>query len=356
MSMIYSKKEFAEKFNCERVRADRTGQEFSLIVFELQFAKLKRKREMLDWEAVAHLIRNRIRCYDEIGWIEKNRFGVLLPGTSYAGAHKVADTICFEIIPQTFKFTCNVLTYPSHWTSSKWEQSNNDHEGDHIDAHSWASANEKLIRTTGINEMKGMPLWKRCLDIIVGIAAMLMLMPVMLAISMYIKAVSPGPVFFRQQRVGYLGKTFTCWKFRTMHTHADESSHNSYYRELMNSSKSMKKLDEKDPRIIPFGKLIRKTGLDELPQLFNVISGEMSLIGPRPCIPYEAEEYRLWQRRRFDAVPGLTGLWQVSGKNKTTFDDMMRYDIRYSAKKSFFMDLVILVKTIPAIIAQATDK
>jgi lipopolysaccharide/colanic/teichoic acid biosynthesis glycosyltransferase len=118
----------------------------------------------------------------------------------------------------------------------------------------------------------------------------------------------------------------------------------------------MDKLDEGDNRIIPLGKLLRKTGLDELPQLFNVILGQMSLIGPRPCIPYEADQYLTWQRKRFDAMPGLTGLWQVSGKNRTTFNEMMRYDISYSNKTSPWLDFKILMKTPPAILEQIRGK
>jgi exopolysaccharide production protein ExoY len=140
-----------------------------------------------------------------------------------------------------------------------------------------------------------------------------------------------------------------------MHVNATAKVHNNYYSTLMSSDVPMEKLDNEDPRIIPFGALLRKMGLDELPQLFNVLKGDMSLIGPRPCIPYEAEEYKIWQRRRFDTVPGLTGLWQVSGKNRTTFNQMMRYDISYADKKNFLLDTKILLKTIPAIIDQVAE-
>ena len=118
----------------------------------------------------------------------------------------------------------------------------------------------------------------------------------------------------------------------------------------------MRKLDSNDSRIIPLGKFLRKTGLDELPQLVNVLRGEMSLIGPRPCLPNEACDYLVWQRRRFDVHPGLTGLWQVNGKNRTTFAQMMRLDITYAKSRSFWMDIKILLKTIPAVIEQATEK
>jgi len=138
-----------------------------------------------------------------------------------------------------------------------------------------------------------------------------------------------------------------------MHQNADTTLHRAYLRELIHNGKEMTKLDNgRDPRIIPIGNLIRATGIDELPQLINVLLGDMSLVGPRPCLPYEAYEYHPWQMRRFDAVPGLTGLWQVSGKNRTTFKEMMRLDIGYARKRSFLLDLMIVLKTIPAIVVQ----
>jgi lipopolysaccharide/colanic/teichoic acid biosynthesis glycosyltransferase len=118
----------------------------------------------------------------------------------------------------------------------------------------------------------------------------------------------------------------------------------------------MKKLDaSNDPRLIPFGAALRASGLDELPQLINVLRGEMSIVGPRPCIPYEYENYEPWQRKRFDAVPGLTGLWQVSGKNSTTFNQMIHLDIEYSERSSLALDLKIILKTLPAILEQCSE-
>jgi lipopolysaccharide/colanic/teichoic acid biosynthesis glycosyltransferase len=138
-----------------------------------------------------------------------------------------------------------------------------------------------------------------------------------------------------------------------MHVNADTSVHKRYLRELMHNEKSMVKLDDgKDKRIIPFGRILRASGIDELPQLLNVLLGDMSLVGPRPCIPYEASEFHPWQIRRFDTIPGLTGLWQVSGKNRTTFKEMIRLDIAYTKKRAFLLDMRIFLKTIPAIINQ----
>jgi lipopolysaccharide/colanic/teichoic acid biosynthesis glycosyltransferase len=167
---------------------------------------------------------------------------------------------------------------------------------------------------------------------------------------------SRGPVFFRQRRVGYKGREFTCFKFRTMRVDAETASHRDHFCQLMDSEVPMTKLDARnDPRLIPLGALLRATGLDELPQLLNIVRGEMSLVGPRPCIPYEYERYQPWQRRRFDAVPGLTGLWQVSGKNQTTFNEMIRLDIKYSERLSLWLDLKIILRTLPALWQQCLE-
>jgi lipopolysaccharide/colanic/teichoic acid biosynthesis glycosyltransferase len=142
-----------------------------------------------------------------------------------------------------------------------------------------------------------------------------------------------------------------------MHVNADPTLHRDYVQGLINNENIMTKLDDgKDRRIIPIGNLLRATGIDELPQLINVFLGDMSLVGPRPCLSYEAQEFSPWQMRRFDAVPGLTGLWQVSGKNRTTFKEMMRLDIGYAKKRAFLLDMIIFVKTIPAIVRQVADR
>ena len=202
----------------------------------------------------------------------------------------------------------------------------------------------------------GLPGWKRALDLTV----ILLLSPAVLLIGSFvallIKIGSPGPVLFKQKRVGFCGREFTCFKFRTMRVNAETDSHRLHTQQLIKSCTPMIKLDaSKDPRLIPFGPLLRTSGLDELPQLLNVVRGEMSLVGPRPCIPYEYENYEPWHRRRFDAVPGLTGLWQVSGKNRTTFEQMVQLDIEYAERKSLSLDVTIMLKTFSAIWTQFCD-
>jgi lipopolysaccharide/colanic/teichoic acid biosynthesis glycosyltransferase len=206
------------------------------------------------------------------------------------------------------------------------------------------------------SEASGIPCWKRVLDLSLLVVLLPGLLLLGALVALVVKLGSRGPVFFRQRRVGYKGQEFVCFKFRTMAANAETDSHRRYAQELIKSQARMVKLDErKDPRLIPLGSLLRACGLDELPQLFNVLRGEMSLVGPRPCIPYECEAYEPWHWQRFDAAPGLTGLWQVSGKNRTTFEQMVRWDIEYSRRSSFWLDLKIISQTLPALWRQYCD-
>lgn len=208
----------------------------------------------------------------------------------------------------------------------------------------------------GCGTMTGIPRWKRLLDIACILLAVPVVLPLGLFLVVVVKGLSRGPVFFRQERVGYRGRLFQILKFRTMVTNADPRIHQAYLKELIRSDREMVKLDAKrDPRLIPFGSWLRSSGLDELPQLVNVMRGEMSLVGPRPAIPYEVEHYVPRHLGRLETLPGLTGLWQVSGKNRTTFEEMMELDLHYVRHKSLLMDLKIILKTIPAITQQVYE-
>ena len=178
----------------------------------------------------------------------------------------------------------------------------------------------------------------------------------MIAIAVWIKLVSSGPILFRQERAGYRGKSFVILKFRTMKANAETLSHERHLDGLIQADRPMTKLDASgDPRIIRGGRLLRATGLDELPQLFNVLRGEMTLVGPRPCTPNEFRRYQSWQQVRANAAPGLTGYWQVNGKNKTTFTEMINLDIFYAKNMSLRLDLAILLRTVPAIFRQLLE-
>jgi lipopolysaccharide/colanic/teichoic acid biosynthesis glycosyltransferase len=184
--------------------------------------------------------------------------------------------------------------------------------------------------------------------------------PIFLAIAAAVKLTSSGPIFFRQRRVGQRGKTFVFLKFRSMYTNNDANVHKQYVQQLIagnadkhpsnGNGQGVYKLT-KDSRITRVGAFLRKTSLDELPQFINVLKGEMSLVGPRPPIPYEVEAYDIWHRRRLlEAKPGITGLWQVSGRSRVKFDDMVRLDLQYARNWSPWMDIKILLRTPSAMV------
>lgn len=206
------------------------------------------------------------------------------------------------------------------------------------------------------SEEAGLPAWKRGLDLVCIALGLPVVLPVALVVAGYILLVSPGPVLFRQQRVGYRGRRFMCLKFRTMVRNADTHAHQTYLAHLIHSDRPMNKLDERgDARLLPCSRWLRTLGLDELPQLINVLRGDMSLVGPRPCVVYEFEHYEPRHQQRCLTPPGLTGLWQVSGKNNTTFEEMIALDLHYAQQRSLWLDLKILALTIPALLTQAWE-
>jgi exopolysaccharide production protein ExoY len=199
--------------------------------------------------------------------------------------------------------------------------------------------------------LASIPRWKRMLDVTFVVVTLPIAIPVGILLFTFIKIVSPGPAFFRQQRVGHLRRRFMCLKFRTMKVNADTGVHQAHLKELMSANQPTRKLDcAGDKRLIFGGMWLRALCVDELPQLFNVLCGDMSLVGPRPCMPFEFELFSERYKQRCEAPPGLTGLWQISGKNKTTFEEMMDLDLKYVREKSLLLDLKIIVWTIPAII------
>ncbi len=199
---------------------------------------------------------------------------------------------------------------------------------------------------------------KRCIDVLGSSLALIVLSPVFAAIAIAIKLTSKGPILFKQNRVGQYGKHFSFLKFRSMYFQNDAKIHKEYVRRLISGQHSGKNEEnsgtvykmKNDPRITPVGRFLRKTSLDELPQFFNVLRGHMSLVGPRPPIPYEVEVYEIWHRRRFlEAKPGITGLWQVEGRSRTKFDEMVRLDLRYAKTWSPWLDIKILLRTPAAV-------
>jgi len=341
---IHSSDAFRAILERERSRSERTGQIFSLVLFGVNSGNGTAAATLA---RLGNDITRKIRKSDEVGWYDGNRIGTILIGTSAEGAWQFIEIIKKRIEEAEPDLICTVYSYPSpginsnvHGEASKEHQTPSEHSVERLD----------------ILFARPIPIWKRLVDFFGALLLMILLSPLFLLIALFIKIVSPGPVFYRQERIGYLGRPFTFWKFRTMHVNNDGTGHKRYLSHLIEGDAPMAKLDDgRDPRIIPFGKFLRYSCLDEFPQLINVFWGDMSLVGPRPCLPYEADMYLRWHTRRFDTVPGMTGLWQVSGKNRLTFKEMIRLDIRYSRKMSPGLDAKILLLTGPAILGMVSE-
>lgn len=219
--------------------------------------------------------------------------------------------------------------------------------------------------------LRALPYWgesvyltvKRFADLLVSCILLVLLSPLLILIALLIRLDSPGPVIFKQVRMGYCRRgrqprPFTCYKFRSMYHNCDQSIHERYVVDRIRGRKGDNSADVAgvlvklvhDDRLTPFGRILRRASLDELPQLWNVLRGDMSLVGPRPVPLYEAAQYNQWQKRRLEATPGMTGLWQVKGRGRVTVDEMAELDIDYITRQSFWLDLEILILTVPAVL------
>ena len=339
--MVLSRDRFRFLLRRERVLSDREGSELSLVLFHSTNGGFPPK----NYEEILQTFRPRIRSADEVGWFDDKCIGVLLPFTSRTGAERFARDI-----------DKHMKTHGKSYAYSVYTKLNGEHKANPLTMVGGDKPDGILEEKVRSTFTKRMPRWKRSMDIVGSIAGFVLFSPVFLLLTLYIKIVSPGPVFFKQDRVGFKGRLFSFYKFRTMKPSNDVSSHRNYLKNLIHTTAPMEKLDNtSDDRIIPGGKVIRKLALDELPQFVNILKGDMSLVGPRPCIPYEAKEYLRWHTHRFDIFPGLTGLWQVSGKNKLTFQQMIRLDIKYSGNINFWLDVKILLKTFPTLFGIAWE-
>ena len=336
----------------ERARAERTGHIFSVVLFRFNHGE---PADPALLERLGAVLTEKVRLSDEVGWYEKgNSIGTLLPGTSAEGARQFIEIVRDRMGEAAVGLANTVYTHP-YSLNDLLESHPDDSEEPTKSRHSDRD-NGKSAKSTDLLFAHRPPFWKSAVDFVGALLLLVVLSPLFLVIALFIKVVSPGPVFYRQQRIGFQGNPFRIWKFRTMHVDNDAGGHRRYLNHLLENDVPMTKMDDGgDGRIIPFGKFLRYSCLDELPQLFNVLKREMSLVGPRPCLPYEAEKYLQWHARRFDAVPGMTGLWQVTGKNRTTFKEMVRLDIRYSRELSPALDTKILLLTAPAILGMVSE-
>lgn len=327
----------------ERERADRVGRQFSLIVFRLPVRRTKSSDRWL-----LNSVAEKIRISDSIGWLDSVSLGILLPDTSADGAASLLQEMApacsnTEAVPGI-----RVHTYPDPPKPDQPREKPlaNGRLVEFVPE----SPEDSSLFFSGIFAVSPGVIWRWGERAVAGVM-LVVLSPLFLLFAIIIKISSPGPVLFSQERIGQKGKTFKCYKFRTMHPQSETQKHEEYLSYLMTNSVPMQKLDSQgDSRIFRAGRLLRSSSLDELPQLINIFKGEMRLVGPRPSTAYEFAQFLPWQRHRVDVVPGLTGLWQVSGKNKTTFAEMIRLDLRYIRERSPLMDLGIILKTVPVVI------
>jgi lipopolysaccharide/colanic/teichoic acid biosynthesis glycosyltransferase len=320
----------------ERQRSDRNGHVFSLLTFLV--------REEHSPDAALPLIgvlKNRLRSTDELGWLAPGCIGAVLPYTPAAGAWKVADDVIAAISLEGEPPACEVFCYPNDEPAASSEE-----------PHAGQLLAEFLVRPARSMEplfVRPMPFWKRGLDMAGALSLLLLLSPLLLLVAVTIRLGSPGPILFRQRRTGAGGRAFTMLKFRTMVDGADLQQ--VALLELNEQDGPAFKI-KNDPRVTRIGRLLRVTSIDELPQLWNVLRGEMSLVGPRPLPCHESDACRGWQRRRLDVTPGLTCIWQVSGRSMVSFDSWVRMDLKYIASRSVGNDLRLLLRTLPAVLAR----
>jgi lipopolysaccharide/colanic/teichoic acid biosynthesis glycosyltransferase len=329
----------------ERKRSERSKKPIALLLIYLPVILNHdlRKKEKVVVNAVEKLT-NLIRKTDVLGWFEEHHImGVLCTEIDQAFQltvmEKIRTVVKTVFDEEKIVSDINVRTYifpPNELSESSEEM--------------------RVFYREETSQKKKLPLIvKRAVDIVGSLIAIVLLLPLFIIIAMVIKMGSPGPVFFKQTRVGEHGELFTFLKFRSMYANNNDSIHKEYVSRLIrgnaeNNGGVFKITD--DPRVTSIGKIIRRTSLDELPQFFNVLFGSMSLVGPRPPIPYETSQYDLWHFRRImECKPGITGLWQVEGRSQTTFDGMVRMDIEYSKKQSFLLDLKLIMKTPMALLS-----
>ena len=333
----------------EQKRADRFEESFLLVVV----SSANRRVDNEKWNRIVKALSAAKRDTDVLGWIEENSdIGLIVPEIGVEErslSRDVESRVQAALATELDAEARTDLSISVHRHSGAKAVADGDsNTAAAIPAVLPVSAGDRLRRAL-----------KRALDIAASAMLLMLLSPVFAVISLLVKLKSPGPVFFGQVRVGESGKAFTMFKFRSMKVDNDPSIHQAFVSEFIKAGAPtggdagtgtpFKIVN--DPRVTPIGRFLRSTSLDELPQLWNVFRGDMSLVGPRPPLRYEVEQYKPWHYRRvLEAKPGMTGLWQVSGRSRTTFDEMVRLDLRYAKKSSAWTDIKILLATPRAVI------
>lgn len=332
-----SQEEIGRLLQRERARADRTRSPLSVLVY----ACPKEPALLLP---LIDVLRQRLRNTDEIGWLDDRRLCAVLPDTPALGAWKVVDDVARSLPGEQLLPGCVVHTYPDQPSSLLGSQRDSEPETAHQ-----PTAEDRLVAALEPLLIQGNPRWKRVLDVIGAACALVLLSPLLLLIALLIKVGSPGPVLFSQRRSGRGGRPFWIYKFRTMVVDA-EARKAQLQRDNEVDGPAFKM--RHDPRVTAIGRLLRATSLDELPQLYNVLVGDMSLVGPRPLPCDETNGCDTWQRQRLLVTPGLTCIWQVHGRCRVSFADWMRMDVQYIRSRSAWQDAKLILQTIPAVLFQ----
>jgi lipopolysaccharide/colanic/teichoic acid biosynthesis glycosyltransferase len=323
--------------NRERLRADRSGVKFSV----LSFVPRDRSADQQTLITLATVFKRRLRCTDDAGWLGQRHLGVVLPDTDSTGAQRVASDVQ-SALTGVAPPKCEIYTYPTDFPNSP------ENRDERRNGHSRQDAAEAPIGSLEPFFVQPMTIAKRMLDVFGALVALAFFSPVMVAAALAIKLTSPGPIIYKQLRAGQGRQPFWMFKFRTMRTDADSIKQELMDRNEMDGPAFKIK---NDPRITPIGRFLRRSSIDELPQLLHVLSGRMSLVGPRAMAWHESEESSTWQRRRLDVTPGLTGIWQVYGRARVSFDEWMRMDLQYVDTRSMRTDLKVLAATLPAVLS-----
>lgn len=349
---------FVRALGIERKRTERSGDSFLLMLFDFESRSGEAGNDRLPHHLMSMLSQS-IRETDIIGWYaERHTAGVMFIGLPRTERKSTENVILSKmrvmLQSQLSRDEFTQIRISLHVFPDDWDHEKPGRPSNPLLYHDIAKPEK------GITSLLRM---KVVIDVVGSLLALILCSPLFVLIALAIKISSTGPVFFRQRRVGRYGRCFTFLKFRSMYTDNDDLIHKTYVSKLIagqvdnersnGSGKSIYKLTN-DKRITRVGKWLRRTSLDELPQLINVLKGEMSLVGPRPAIPYELAMYQTWHRRRvLEVKPGITGLWQVSGRSRVKFDEMVRLDIRYAKSWSLWLDLMILIRTPGAVMGGA---
>ena len=332
---------FSRSLSLERRRTERTGDPFVLMVMNL--ASLNGATPWPRVAAICAVLKRESRDTDIYGWYEApHTIGALftalrgVPPDSIIAALSAKIERALQEVLDPEEISQVSVTY--HFFPEADVQS---------DGTLYPDLKSRDKSRKSYNRLK------RVIDVAGSVCGLALFAPVLLLIALLVRLTSRGPILFRQRRIGRYGREFWFLKFRSMRVNNDPTIHEQYIKQLIeNPDKQSAYKIQNDPRITPFGRFLRKSSLDELPQLLNVLTGDMSLVGPRPPLPYEVANYRYWHRRRVVEVkPGITGLWQVYGRSRTTFDEMVRLDLRYVQQQSLLLDLKILLLTPYAVIS-----